>query len=138
MRSSLILLPLLLCAAPALAQPANQYLPPQLTDPATADRLTDMMQALSKAFLDLPVGEVQAAAEGRQPTPDDRRRTIGSETRIDERELRRQIADAKPMIQNSMKALAEAVPAMMRSIEDVERAIERATANLPDPTYPRR
>ncbi len=30
------------------------------------------MQALSRAFLNLPVGEVQAAVEGRPPTPADK------------------------------------------------------------------
>ena len=41
-----------------------------------ADRLGGMMQALSKAFLNLPVGEIEAAAEGRPATQADRRQTI--------------------------------------------------------------
>ena len=49
MRKSLILLPLLLCASPALAQRPAPQLPPELTDPATAQRITDAMQALSGA-----------------------------------------------------------------------------------------
>jgi hypothetical protein len=78
MRNGLILLPLLLAATPALGQAppapapvapdASQQMQRVLGDPATADRLTGMMQALSKAFLNLPVGEILAAAEGRKPT----------------------------------------------------------------------
>ena len=47
MRPSLTLLPLLLCAAPALAQsaapaaPTIMQHPPVLADPATADRLAE-------------------------------------------------------------------------------------------------
>ena len=46
------------------------------TDAATADKLARMMQAMSKAFLELPVGEIEAAAEGRQATRADRQRTV--------------------------------------------------------------
>ena len=57
MRPSLALLPLSLCAAPALAQSATPAAPaspkvtqppPELADPATADRLADSMQAFPK------------------------------------------------------------------------------------------
>ena len=137
MRSNLVLVPLLLCATPALAQSADRQVPAELTDPAMADKLANAMRAMSDAFLNLPVGELQAAMQGREATAADRSKTVRSETRINEQELRRQIADAKPMIQHSMKTLATTLPAMMKSMEEVERAIARAAANMPDPTYPR-
>ena len=52
MRTSLIVLPLVLCAGPALAQTSAQPAPqPQevqrvLNDPAMVDRMTNVMQAL--------------------------------------------------------------------------------------------
>jgi len=55
-----------------------------------------------------------------------------------ERNLQRRMADAKPMIEASQKALAEALPAMIKSMEEAGKALERAAANMPDPTYPRR
>ena len=64
MRITLLALPLMFAATPALAQTASAppiAIPPQLSDPATADRLANAMQVLSRAFLNLPVGEVQAA-----------------------------------------------------------------------------
>ena len=137
----LLLLPLMLCATPALAQaPAKppMQIPSELTDPAMADKLADAMQTLSKAFLDLPVGEVQAAMEGRAPVAADKRRTVRSETRVSERELQRRIAESKPMIERSMKAIAVTLPAMMQSLEAAGESIERAAANMPDPTYPKR
>jgi hypothetical protein len=147
MRRTLVLFPLMLCATPALAQtPAPAPLPAtkaplQLTDPATADKLANAMQAMSKALLDLPVG-VQAALEGRQPTPGERKLTVRDLGRRDDpnfdRNFRRQIAQAKPAIERSMKALNEALPAIMKGLDDAGRAIDRAAANMPDPTYPKR
>ena len=140
MRLGLVLLPLALCAAPALAQPAPPaaQLPPQLTDPATVDRVADAMQALSQAFLDLPVGEVQAAIDGRKPTGADRHRTVGSETGMTARDVQQRIAAAKPQIEQSINALNQALPEVTANLQQAQRAIERAIANMPDPNYPKR
>jgi hypothetical protein len=145
MRTTLIILPLLLSATPALAQQAPEpALEAQrvLGDPAMADRLADMMEGVSKAVLDLRIGEVQAAVEGRKPTAADRKLTVRELGRRDdpnfERDLQRRIADARPMIAATQKALDEAVPAMMKSLDEAGKALERAAANMPDPTYPRR
>jgi hypothetical protein len=146
---TLVLLPLLMIAAPAAAQtaapppaaPAIQV-PPQLTDPAMADKLANMMQALAKPFLALPVGEVQAAVEGRKPTAAERRLTVRDVARRDDpnfdRKFQQQIANSRPMIRASLKALADALPAMLKGVNEAGQALERATSNLPDPTYPKR
>jgi len=126
-------------AAPAAAQSRPQ--PVQniqrvLNDPATAERMTNVMQSLGNAMLDLPVGEVQAAVEGRTPTAADKRRTIRDlEPDLD---VRREISQARPMIQQSMKALGEALPGIVQSLQQAQQSLERAAANMPDPTYPRR
>ena len=143
MRLALIALPLAVMASPALAQaapppPETIQLPPELTDPRWADRLTDAMAAMSKVFLELPVGEVEAAMEGRQPTAADKRRTVRSETKMSEREMRQRIEEARPAMKAGMKALAAALPAMMKGMSDAQREFERAMANVPRPDYPRR
>ena len=153
MRTSLILLPLLLGASPAFAQAAPMTASPAapkagqemqrvLSDPAMADRLAGMMQAMSKAFLDLPAGQIQAAAEGRKPTSAEKRMTVRDMARRDDpnfdRNFQQRMVQARPMIQQSMKALSEALPAMMSGLEQAERGLERAAANMPDPTYPKR
>ena len=135
MRASLLIAPLALMATPAAA--ADIQLPRELTDPAMADKLSNVMQALSKTFLDLPVGEVQAALEGREPTAADKRKTVRSETRLSERELQQQIDAARPQMQAAMKAMATALPAMMKGMQEAGRELERATANLPQPGYPK-
>jgi hypothetical protein len=155
MRAFQLILPLALAASPALAQtkpapapapgqaaPQTITVPPALTDPATADKLARMMQAMSKAFLELPVGEIEAAAEGRKATRADRQRTVRQLGRSEdpnfERNLQRDLANSKPMIEASMKAMAAALPAMMKSLSEAGRELDKATANLPSPNYPKR
>jgi hypothetical protein len=137
----LLLVPLLLCAGPAFAQPAPQ-LPPQLTDSAVADRVADAMQALSNAFLNMPVGEIKAAAQGRHATLAEKRMTVRDIARRDdpdfERKLHQQVAEAKPMVRQSIKALNDSLPAMMQGFQQAQQALDRALANMPDPTYPQR
>jgi hypothetical protein len=140
MRIALALLPLSLFATPALAQPIQ--LPPELTDPATADKLARSMQALSQAMLDLKVGGVQAAMEGRQPTPAERNLTVGDLVRRDDpqfdRHLQQQIAATRPKIEQSIHALNQALPEITADLQRAHQALQRAIANMPDPNYPRR
>jgi hypothetical protein len=131
----------LLCATPAVAQPAPQ-LPAQLTDPATAQRLTSAMQALSQTFLNLKVGEVKAALEGREASPRERNMTVGDLARRDDpdfdRHFHQQMANVGPVVQQSMRTLNRTLPAMMKGLAEAEQSLDRAIANLPDPTYPKR
>ena len=135
MRIRLLLVPLSLCAAPAIAQPMP--VPPQVP-PEAVDRAADAMQSLSKAFLDLPVGDVQAAVEGRKPTSADRRRTVASETGLSARELQQRIAAARPQIEQSVSAINRALPEITDDLKRAQQSIERALSNMPDPNYPRR
>ena len=143
MRLLLIALPLTLIATPAMAQSARApELPRELTDPAMADKLGKMAGALSRALLDLNVGEIEAAVEGRAVTQADRRRTLRDmAARGDpniERNIERQAATSGAAIQAGAKAIAAALPAIMQSVDRAAAEIDRATANLPQPGYPRR
>jgi len=141
MRKSLIILPFLLTSSPAFAQAAPQ-LPPELTDPATAQRLTNSMQALSSALLNMRVGEVAAALEGRPATPEERNLTVGDLARRDDPDFDRhfhdQIASVGPTMQRSIQAMNKALPEISRDLKDVRKSLERAIANMPDPNYPKR
>ena len=124
-------------ATPAAAQTRQQpvqNIQRALNDPAMADRLTNVMQSLGNAMLDLPIGEIQAAVEGRTPTVADKRRRV----RDVEPDLQQRVAQTGPIIRQSMKALGEALPAVVQSLEQAQRSLERAAANMPDPTYPKR
>ena len=128
--------PTVAAAAPAPEETAE--IQRQLTDPKWADRLTDAMLAMSKALMNMPVGEVEAAVQGRQPTGADKRRTIESETGMSEQQLRRQIEDSRPAMEAGMKAMAAALPAIMKGFSDAQRELEKASANVPRPDYPKR
>ena len=140
MRALLFALPLALAPMPASAAPADSRLPPELTDPAMADKLGRMMGSLTKALMDMPIGELEASVQGREPTAADRnkrvRDSIGGPDA--ERQVEAEIAASGRQMQAMTKALVASLPTIMASLEGVERELERATANLPDPTYPKR
>ncbi|HEU5481613.1 MAG TPA: hypothetical protein VFU80_00770 [Sphingomicrobium sp.] len=124
--------------APQPAEPEEIRIPPELTDPRFVERIAGMTEALSKALLDLPVGELQAAAEGRPATSADRRRTVRDVSRLSERDVEQQIAQARPRVEAAMQAFARALPAMTKALSEAADEVERATANMPQPGYPRR
>jgi hypothetical protein len=113
-------------------------LPPEMSDPRLADRLVDTLQVLSKAFLSIPTGEVEAALEGRPATPADRTRTVASETGLTLGQLNRKLDESRPAMHGAQKALMAAIPAMMQGLKDAKKELEAATANMPQPGYPRR
>jgi hypothetical protein len=142
MRKILIALPLLLCATPAFAQEAPPGIPPELTDPATVHRLAGTMQALSQALLNIRVGEIRAGLEGRDPTPLEKNVTLHDLARMKDpnfdRHYQEQVASVGPQLERSMTTMQRTLPKVMRDLKDAQRSIERAVANLPDPTYPER
>ncbi|QIK96669.1 hypothetical protein G7076_09680 [Sphingomonas sp. HDW15A] len=142
----LFALPLLVLAAPSVAAPQQGresiQIPPELTSPETAEKLGNMAGVLSKALMDLKVGEIEAIASGREPTAADKQRTVRDmAVKGDpnfERDVERQVANAGPIIQQSMKRVTAMLPALMSAMEGISDDLDRATANLPDPTYPKR
>ncbi len=120
------------------ARPEDMRLPPELGDPRMASRLVDVLQVLSKSFLDMPVGAAEAAMQGRKATAADRQRTVRSESGMTEQELARTLDQSRPMMEASMKALVAALPAMMKGMGEAQRELERSTANIPRPDYPKR
>lgn len=141
MRCLLLALPFALLATPVAAAPRDApRLPPEFSDPAMADRLGRVAGALTRVLMDMPVGELEAAVEGRAPTPADRSKRLGDRVGgpATERAVEAEVASSGRQIQAMGQALAAALPSIMASLDGVERELERATANLPDPTYPKR
>ena len=130
-----------LAATPAAAQTAPA-IPPELSDPAMADKLGNVMQSLSNAFLNLPVGEVQAALEGRPATPAEKRTTVRDIGRRDDPDLDRhfqqQIAGSRETMRAGMTAMKTALPAIMKGVNEARAEMEKALANMPSATYPAR
>jgi len=139
MRALLFALPLALTPVPAAAAPADRQIPPELSDPAIADKLTKALVPLSRALMNMPIGELEAAIAGREPTAADRTRRLSDEVGPEgQKDIESSIAAAGPQMRAMQKALVASLPAIMSALGNVESELERATANLPDPTYPKR
>jgi hypothetical protein len=123
---------------PRRPAPPPVELPPEIVDGRMIDQLGNMMGALSKAFLNLPVGELEAAVENRPATRADRQRTVRSVTGMSERELDADIEQSKGAVKAGGQAMARALPVIVEALNEAGESIERATANLPQPGYPRR
>ena len=117
-------------------------MPRALTDPAMADKLGRTMGAMAHAMMNMPVGEMQAAIEGRPVTQADRNRRVGDVAGPDGRAMADHVAGNGAATGRAMqaagRAMIGALPAILQAVRGAESEIERATANLPDPTYPRR
>jgi hypothetical protein len=136
----------MLLAAPAMAAPPMPVpppapvLPPILTDPAMADQVGRVAGVLTNSLMNLPVGEVEAAIEGRLPTPADRARTVRDsvgDPYLDQRIAAEAAASGRTM-QAASRALAASLPAILQAVEGARGEIERAIGNMPSPVYPRR
>ena len=143
MRALLIALPLMLVAAPAAAQQYPQPGPEVervLNDPAMADMLGRVAGVLTRSLMNLPVGEMEAAIEGRLVTPADRARTVRDSVGDPdlERRVAAEAAQSGRTMQAAGKAMMSSLPAIMGAIGQAQDAIERAVANMPNPNYPRR
>ena len=153
MRNLIVSIAAAVFAMPALAQPAHEAprpravepaaplaIPPELTDPRVADQLGRVAGVVARSMLDLPVGELEAAIEGRPVTQADRGRRVRdnvADPYIEQRIAAEAAASGRTM-QAATRALANSLPAIMKSLEGARAEIERATANLPSPVYPRR
>ena len=144
MRKSLIFLPLLFLATPAVAQRTDPAikLPRELTDPAAQMRLAAKLQSISSALLNVKVGDVAAALDGREATPSERNQTLGDVVRRKDpnfdRDVAREVATVGPKIQKGMETLNRTLPRVMHDVADAQKSIDRAVANIPDPSYPQR
>ena len=114
MRIALAFVPLSLVAAPGLAQPAPEQHEVLQLPPDTAERVTNALQSMSKVMQDLS---------------NDPART---------REIQRQIAEAKPKIDQSIQAINQALPEITADLQRAQQALKRTIANMPDPNYPKR
>jgi hypothetical protein len=143
MRATIFLIPLLAVAGPVSAQVAPPLdAQPMVIPPAAADRVANALDAVTDALLDVKVGKLKAAIDGRPPTPAEREMTVrdmaaAKDPNFD-RNLHRKIAEARPMVRQGIQSVDETVPQVLQGIQQASRAIERATANMPDPSYPQR
>jgi hypothetical protein len=123
---------------PSYSDPAYAQLPPEIVNGGAIDQIGNMVGAVTRALLDLPVGELEAAVENRPVTRQDRQRTVRSVTGTDEREVASSIEQSKGAVVAGGRAMARTLPVIREALNKAGEEIERATANVPQPGYPRR
>lgn len=131
-------------AAPATVAPAQPpapppvELPPEVADGRMVEQLGSVVNAVSRAVLNLPVGELEAAVEGRPATRADQKRTVRTVTGVSEREIEADLEESKEVVKAGSQAVVRSLPVIVEALNKAGEEIERATANLPQPGYPKR
>ena len=141
MRAAFLFVPILIAASPAAAAPRDvPQIPPELSDPRMADQLGRVAGVLTRSLMNLPVGEMEAAIEGRPVTPADRARTVGDSVGDPylEQRVAAEAAQTGRTMQAASRALMGSLPAIMAALENARDELERAVDNMPNPNYPRR
>ncbi|NJC04367.1 hypothetical protein GGQ97_000160 [Sphingomonas kaistensis] len=123
---------------PRYSDPGYAQLPPEIANGGAVDQIGNMVGAVTRALLDLPVGELEAAVENRPVTRQDRQRTVRSVTGTDERDVTAGIEQSKGAVVAGGRAMARTLPVIREALNKAGEEIERATANVPQPGYPRR
>jgi hypothetical protein len=88
--------------------------------------------------MNLPVGEVEAAIENRPVTAKDRQKTVATEMGTDARGIDSQVERGKVAMKQGGQAMVRALPVITRELNRVGEQLDRALANMPSPTYPKR
>ena len=124
---------------PSAAPTEAPQLPPELSDPAMADKLGKMAGALTRALMDMPVGELEAAIAGPRADPGRPRRRVRDEIGGPdaEREVEAQVAASGRQMQAMSKALVASLPSIM-ACAGGGRAGTRARQPPTCPTRPTR
>lgn len=159
MRKILITTAALAVAAPAVAQqqlpnaqgpvvaaplpdPRDEEIRRSLPDPRELEAMGNVATRTMDAILDVPIGPLREAVEGRKLSPREREETIGDHARRDDPYFRERMRDQMGVATVALGALAEQMavmtPVLRRTLEDVERRVEDAVRGLPPRDYDRR
>ena len=120
-------------------RPNAPQIPPELSDPAMADKL-GRMAGVADQGADGHAGRRDGGGDrraARRPQPTRHKRVrdeIGGPEA--ERQVEAEVAASGRQMQAMTKALVASLPAIMGALDGVEKELERAAANMPDPTYP--
>jgi len=143
MRRLLIAVLALSIAAPAVAADRDDRretdrVVRQLSDPRIARELGDTLGALVDAMMDIRIGRLAAVLNGdRNPGRAESERTIGDLASRDDPYFRdRTRAEVRTMTTGTgaaMRAMAVAIPELMRTADQIERDIARIAHSIPLP-----
>lgn len=99
-----------------------------LDDPDLPEKAARSTEALVAVLETLPIGNIEAAIDGREPTDADRVRTLGDVIDVDGREiggeLAMAIAENRPRIEAGIDAAVVTLPALLAAAETLRGELE--------------
>ena len=122
-------------------RPRRSQLPPELTDPAMADRLGEMVRRCRRRSSTCQWARSKRRSKAaRPPRPTaDRPPDVGRKRDPkSERDLDREIEASRPAMQAGMRAFAAALPAMMQGLSEAQPSNRAGYRQHARPDYPKR
>jgi len=129
-------------AVPAAAQPVAPRSAPSdeefrqaVPDQREMEKMGDVAANAIDALMDVPVGPLREAIEGRKLSPRERQETLGDHAGRDDPQFRERMRDQIGVVTIALGALtqhmAEIAPVLRRTLEDVEQRMDNAVRGLP-------
>lgn len=121
--------------APAAVDPRDEEIVRSLPDGREISEMGEVAARAADAILDVPVGPLREAIEGRKLSRREREETLGDHAAKNDPHFRDRIRDQMATASVAMGALAEQMavvaPVLRRTLEDVERRMEDAMRGVP-------
>jgi hypothetical protein len=144
LRKYLIGVAALAIATPAFAQPGPdmdaEEMRRAVPKPHEVEAMGEVAVGAIDALMNVPVGPLREAIEGRPLPPRERNETLGDQMRRDDPNFREHMRDQISLAGLAMGALAEQMavmaPILRRTLEDVEQRMEDAARGTPRPDHP--
>lgn len=121
-------------AAPG-PNPRDEEMRQALPDPAEMKAMGEVAARAMDAMMDVPIGPLREAVEGRKLSPRERAETIGDQARREDPYFRERMRDQIGLATVAMGTLAEQMatiaPVLRRTLEEVEQRFEEAMRTAP-------
>jgi len=124
------------------ADPRDEELRRNMPSATEMKEMGEVAARAVEAMMDVPIGPLREAVEGRKLSPRERNETIGDHARRDDPHFKERMRDQIGLATVALGALAEQMtvmgPVLRRTLEDVSRRVEDAARAAPQRPYERK
>ena len=122
--------------------PRDEELRRNMPSPTEMKEMGEVAARAMEAMMDVPIGPLREAVEGRKLSPRERSETIGDHARRDDPHFKERMRDQIGLATVALGALAEQMtvmgPVLRRTLEDVSKRVEDAARSAPQRPYDRK
>lgn len=126
--------------APPPVDPRDEAIARAVPHRGEIEAMGEVAARAADAILDVPVGPLREAIEGRRLDPREREETLGEHAAKDDPYFRERMRDQIGVASVALGALAERMavmaPVLRETMEDVERRVEDAVRGMPPRSRP--